>query len=139
MPELILMTIALIAATLFIPRVVRRLRGKRVQWIDPSGLRQLLSGPGSAIVIDVRSTQEFRQDRGLPKAYNIPLPELRKRLEEIREHRENTVILVCQTHKRSETAAGHLNKAGFSDLKILRGGIEAWYRAGPERSKEAQI
>ena len=37
-------------------------------------------------------------------------------------------ILVCQTHKRSKTAAEHLTKAGFSNIKILRGGMEAWHR-----------
>ena len=126
-PELILITIALVAVILYIPRVVRRLRGKQAQWIDSSGLRQLISTPGNAIVIDARGTQEFQQD-GLPEAYNIPLPELPQRLKEIGEHRENAVILVCQTHKRSKTAAEHLTKAEFSNIKILRGGMEAWHR-----------
>jgi uncharacterized membrane protein YdjX (TVP38/TMEM64 family)/rhodanese-related sulfurtransferase len=141
MPELVLITIALIAAILFIPRIVRRLRARRARWIDPCGLRQLLSRPGSATVIDVRGAHEFHQDEfgRLPEARNIPLPELSRRLEEIADRKADTVVLVCRTHRRSQTAAEHLNGAGFSDVVILRGGMESWSRAESDRSREHQI
>ena len=141
MPELVLITIALIAAILFIPRVVRRLRAGRARWIDPSGLRKLLSRPGGATVIDVRGVQEFHQDElgRLPRARNIPLSELSRRVDEILDRKTDTVVLVCRTHKRSQTAAEHLKGAGFSDIVILRGGMESWSRAESDGSGERQI
>lgn len=141
MPELVLISIALIAAILFIPRIVRRLRAKRARWIDACELRQLLSRSDSATVIDVRGADEFQQREcgPLPRARNIPLPELSQRLDEIADRKAGTVILVCRTHKRSQVAAEQLIGAGFSDVVILRGGMESLSGAGSDGSKERQI
>ena len=137
MPELILTTIALVASILFLPRIVRRLRARRARWVDPSGLRQLLSRSGSVTVLDVRSEHEFHQEEfgRLPEARNIPLPELSQRLDEITDRKAGTVVLVCRTHKRSQTAAEQLHAAGFTDVVILRGGMESWRRASRQEQK----
>lgn len=140
-PELVLIALALIAAILFLPRLVRRMRARRARWIDPSDLRQLLSRPGGAAVIDVRGADEFFQNEfgRLPEARNIPLPELSQHLGDIVNRKTDTVVLVCRTHNRSQTAADQLNSAGFSNVVILRGGMESWSRAESDGSKERQI
>jgi rhodanese-related sulfurtransferase len=40
------------------------------------------------------------------------------------------VVIVCRTDKRSAQAAGILRARGVDDVKVLRGGMEAWNKDG---------
>ena len=60
----------------------------------------------------------------------MPLPELPRRLAELRSLIETPVVLVCKTDKRSASAAGVLDAAGFQDVFVLRGGMVRWNEAG---------
>lgn len=131
MPELIIATLALIATIVFLPRLVRRWRAGRTRWIEPAELRGLLSTPGAATVVDVRSNPEFQAEGAarLPGARNIPLPELPQRIEELVDSKAGKVVLVCLTQRRSIAASEQLLAAGFSNVVVLRGGMESWGRA----------
>jgi rhodanese-related sulfurtransferase len=111
---------------------VRRLRGQeQPQWIEVDELAsRLKEGPGIA-VIDVRGPEEFTGPLGhIADASNVPVGDLPKRLMEINAIKDRPVILVCRTDKRSATAATLLRDAGFRDVGVLRGGMEAWNRKG---------
>jgi uncharacterized membrane protein YdjX (TVP38/TMEM64 family)/rhodanese-related sulfurtransferase len=125
-----LLALGLLAAIGFLPRLIRRLRGDQNRWIDASALADRLRDGGITIV-DVRGTDEFTGPLGhIEAALNIPLGELPGRLTEISAFRARPVILVCRTDKRSASAAAVLGKAGFSDVSVLRGGMEQWNRDG---------
>ena len=72
-----------------------------------------------ATVVDVRSPNEFRSG-AYPRAVNIPLPELARRLGEI--PKDRPVVLYCASGMRSGTAAAHLERAGFADV-VNAGGL----------------
>ena len=75
---------------------------------------------GSAQLIDIRTPAEF--ERGaLPGFRNIPLDELRKRLDEL--DPALPVRLVCQSGLRSYVAARMLAGHGFADVSHLAGGL----------------
>ncbi|MCR4266838.1 rhodanese-like domain-containing protein [Nitratireductor sp. ZSWI3] len=114
-----------------LPRLVRRQRrGRTVRWIDAETLADRPSKDSLAI-IDVRSPEEFTGPLGhLENAVNIPIGELPGRLTEIKALQGMPVMLVCRTDKRSVTAVALLEDAGFSDLSVLRGGMEQWNRDG---------
>ena len=40
------------------------------------------------------------------------------------------VVLVCRTHKMSGTAAIQLRAGGFSDVRVVRGGMVKWNEIG---------
>lgn len=125
-----LLALGLLAAIAFLPRLIRRLRGNQNRWIDASALADRLRNGGITIV-DVRGPDEFTGPLGhIEAALNIPLGELPGRLTEISAFRARPVILVCKTDKRSASAAAVLGKAGFSDVSVLRGGMEQWNRDG---------
>lgn len=65
-------------------------------------------------------------------ARNIPLDELPSRLEELEPARHLGLTLVCRTDKRSAKAAALVRQAGFTDVVVLRGGMEEWNRHGFE-------
>ncbi len=58
----------------------------------------------------------------------MPLGSIRDRLNELDSERE--VIVVCRSGHRSGVAARQLSGAGFTDVKSMKGGINAWNRMG---------
>ncbi|MTI21528.1 rhodanese-like domain-containing protein [Fulvivirga sp. RKSG066] len=76
------------------------------------------------IIIDVRETWEY-EERNIG-ARNIPLASLPDQLEELAPHKEEEVIVHCQSGKRSQQAQKYLSKQGFTNVKSLKGGIEAY-------------
>ena len=76
------------------------------------------------VVVDVRDADEVEQFGKLEKAVNIPLPQLRDRLEEI--PREGRVVTYCQKGQRGYLAARILQGRGFENVSNLRGGFLQW-------------
>lgn len=133
-----LIALSLLAAIAFVPRLIRRLRGEKLRWIDVHTLVDRL-GEGGLAIVDVREPDEFIGPLGhIETALNVPLDELPGRLTEIRAFQDRPVILVCRTDKRSAAAAEVLGNAGFSDASVLRGGMEQWSRTGRPVGKATQ-
>jgi uncharacterized membrane protein YdjX (TVP38/TMEM64 family)/rhodanese-related sulfurtransferase len=135
-----LIALALLAAVAFLPRLVRALRGNgALRWIEVDGLSNRLNDDGIT-VIDVRGPGEFDGPLGhIVKAKNLPVDELAKRLVEIEALKDDSVIVVCRTDKRSAKAAALLRDEGFRDVRVLRGGMEQWNRVGlPVESRRVQ-
>jgi NADPH-dependent 2,4-dienoyl-CoA reductase/sulfur reductase-like enzyme/rhodanese-related sulfurtransferase len=76
-------------------------------------------------IVDVRSAKEFEEEGHLPGSRNIPLEELRGRLDELPSDRE--IHLVCGVGQRAYYATRALLQRGF-DVKNLSGGLTT-YRA----------
>lgn len=84
---------------------------------------QFREGYRKAQLIDVREPNEF--DNGhILGARNIPLSQLKMRLQEIRP--DKPVYLYCQNGQRSGRAAQVLYKKGYKDLYHLKGGFKKW-------------
>jgi len=127
-----LIALALLAAIAFLPRLVRRLRGQQQpQWIEVDELASRLKESPGIAVIDVRGPDEFTGPLGhIADASSIPVGELPQRLMEIDALKDQPVILVCRTDKRSAAAAALLRDAGFRNVEVLRGGMEQWNQKG---------
>ncbi|MBO0736149.1 MAG: VTT domain-containing protein [Alphaproteobacteria bacterium] len=129
-----LAALGLLALVAFLPGLIRRLRavpGTTADggWIEVPELAARLHRTNAPVVIDVRGPDEFTGDLGhIPAALNLPVGELRTRLTEVNVHKDDALILVCRTDKRSAKAAGVLRAAGFRDVQVLRGGMEHWIR-----------
>lgn len=96
--------------------------------IEIAELHQLLENPDcSALLVDVRTAEEFRQGH-LPKAFNLPLEQLPRHLATL--PRERALVLYSNAGQRSAEACALLHAAGFRDLCHLRGGFEAWRVSG---------
>ncbi len=97
-----------------------------VRKLTAAGLRTLLdqNPPRNAIVlVDVREPREF--DAGhLAGAINIPVAELRQRLEEIPP--QASPVFMCRSGSRSLAACGIALRAGIAAPAHLEGGLLAW-------------
>ena len=83
---------------------------------------------GNALVLDIRDNVEFNSGR-IPKAKNIPLAEITKRIDEIAKFKDKPVIVTCGTNTRAPAAVRALKANGFTDVYTLQGGFGAWQQA----------
>jgi adenylyltransferase/sulfurtransferase len=91
--------------------------------IEPEKLAQLRSDKPDMILLDVR--EEFEKSiSDLPGSILIPLPELENHITEIPADR--VIVVYCRNGVRSLQAVELLKKAGYSSIRNLRGGINAW-------------
>lgn len=79
---------------------------------------------GSVNVLDVREEEEFFIS-SIPGSKNIPMGELEVRIDEIDKNKE-TIILVCRIGKRAYMSYLKLKNLGFTNLKVLEGGVCAY-------------
>lgn len=80
-------------------------------------------------LLDVREPAELRGELGaIEGALNVPLGQLRARLEEV--PRDRPVITICRSGARSAQASLILEKAGFSRVANLPGGMLRWTALG---------
>ena len=132
-----LLALALLAFVAFLPRLARQYRQAGIRWIDSRSLKGRLEQGDKPLLIDVRDAGDFAGPLGhIPGARNIPLGELPAHLAELEQSKRQALTLVCRTHKRSLTAAHQLKQAGFTDVRILRGGMEQWNREGLTIARE---
>ena len=125
-----LLGLGLLAAIAVLPRLIGRLRGS-FAWIEANELKHRLDQGHAVAVIDVREPDEFIGAFGqIATARNIPVAELNGRLAELAGLEGAPIVLVCRTDKRSAAAASALCAAGFSDVSVLRQGMERWNEAG---------
>jgi rhodanese-related sulfurtransferase len=77
--------------------------------------------------LDVRTQAEWNQAH-IPNSKLIPLDDLQNQLTNLPKGRE--IIVVCLTGHRSDEGATILQKAGFSTIVSMTGGLTAWNARG---------
>jgi sulfur-carrier protein adenylyltransferase/sulfurtransferase len=89
----------------------------------PELLKELASG--SVTIVDVREPHEYGV-RHLDAAINIPVGHLMRRFKELPTDR--TLVFVCRSGSRSQTACALAAREGATSLAHLEGGLLAWAR-----------
>ena len=82
-----------------------------------------------ALLLDVRETDEYAEGHA-PGSTLIPLGQLQQRLPEIARYKNQPVVLICRSGRRSAQARKLLEKAGFSATVNVEGGMISWQKAG---------
>lgn len=90
--------------------------------INNDKLRDLMKDRDNAILIDVRTKEEFEEVK-IKNSINIPLNELMYNISDIEEYRDKNVIIYCRSGHRSITACNLLSIEGFSNVYNLERGI----------------
>ncbi|MBO8170840.1 MAG: rhodanese-like domain-containing protein [Bacillaceae bacterium] len=91
--------------------------------LNSDQLAERLKNKKDKVLIDVREPNEFKSGH-IPGAKNIPLSQIKTRLDEIPEDKE--VILYCRSGMRSKQAARIVSKKNPAKLSHLAGGILTW-------------
>jgi len=85
----------------------------------------------TAHVLDVRETSEFEGGR-LPGAVNIPRGVLEFKIGEHHQlaQRDCDILICCKTSGRAALAALNLKRMGYTRVRSIHGGFEAWSQHG---------
>lgn len=79
------------------------------------------------VIVDVRNTTE-RAEQFIANSRHIPMGEILQRVSELPPDRD--IIIQCGSGSRSGVVASLLKRHGFKRIVHLRGGLDAWRRAG---------
>lgn len=116
--------VVLLAAAAFILLQSRAASARIAQVAPAQAYEKLQAG---AFFLDVRTQAEYA-DAHIADSVLIPLDELADRLDEVPRDRE--VVVICRSGARSREGAAILQKAGFTRISCLDGGVLAWNKAG---------
>lgn len=99
----------------------------RMAKITVNELGQMLNSGENPFIIDMRSILELEQDPAIIRgAIHLPMEDLEKRHHEFPRDREIIVYCDCPNEESSAKTALILRKKGFTRVRPLLGGIEAW-------------
>jgi NADPH-dependent 2,4-dienoyl-CoA reductase/sulfur reductase-like enzyme/rhodanese-related sulfurtransferase len=89
-------------------------------------LKEKLKKEEKMLLLDVRNPNEFEQMRlGIGEVL-IPLGQLRARLNELPEDKNIPIVTWCKISLRGYEAALILKAHGYTNVKVLEGGLMAW-------------
>jgi len=91
---------------------------------------QIMSKQG-ALLLDVREPGEYAAGHA-PNAKLIPLGQVSSRLKEIEAYKDKPIVVMCRSGRRSAQAVAILQKAGYTQVSNVKGGITAWEGDGLE-------
>lgn len=125
----IMLVLAFLAVMGILPRLIGRLRRRPMMDVDV--LNQKMDAGEDILLLDVRTSKDYLGEQGhIKNSVLIPVEELEKRLTEIDDFQEKTVMTLCRADRRSAKAAQILTKHDFADVHIIRGGMTAWHETG---------
>lgn len=75
--------------------------------------------------VDVRTDEEYNSGH-IPGAIHIPHDQMEERYRELIENKDEPILLICRSGKRSVYAAEVLYEKGFRKLYNLEGGMLEW-------------
>jgi rhodanese-related sulfurtransferase len=110
--------VLLSGGALLVPALIQR--GKKA---SPQEVT-LLINRAKATIVDVRPKDGVTSR--IIDSKHIPLAELSSRMGELEKSKNKPVVVVCEKGVSAFSAARLLEKAGFSDVTVLEGGIAAW-------------
>jgi rhodanese-related sulfurtransferase len=132
--NLVLIAVLLVSGGLLLwPTLMRRGRGA----VSPADA-VLLINRRNASVIDLRPAAEYSQGH-IPAAKNFGLAELQAKVGQIAKNKSNPVLLVCQTGQQSQKASQIVSDAGYAEVHVLQGGLDAWQKAGMPVVKQGAL
>lgn len=121
------LSLALVGLTVAI--IVNEILGllSGVRRIGPAQLTALVNRD-NALVLDLRAIGDFEKGH-IAGAKNVQMSQFDPENKALAPAKSLPVVLVCQVGQTATTAAKRLRKAGFAQVAVLEGGIQAWQSA----------
>lgn len=92
--------------------------------ITYSEVKKIMQSKEDVYIIDVRSTQEYKEGH-LPNSINISVYEIENKIEEYVKDKNTVIIVYCQMGSRGRNAMQKLEKNGYSNVYNLKGGLNS--------------
>ena len=109
----------------------RFFRMLRVARISADDLYRLIDAGAKPVIVDVRSaTARSLEPRTIPGAVHVPLQAVDQHARELPRDREIILYCTCPNEVSAAEAAKLLMNSGFTRVRPLHGGLDAWIAAG---------
>jgi adenylyltransferase/sulfurtransferase len=95
-----------------------------MEMITVQDLNQKKENEDSFFLLDVRDYHEYLVSN--IDGYHIPYEELENRMDEISDHKQEEIIVMCRSGNTSMDACKKLIDAGFENVISLKGGMKCW-------------
>jgi len=127
-----LATLSMLALYMAARWVQRQLfiRSLRMSRITVDELQRLMADGRKILILDVRPLDARTAGGIIPGAVAAHPTEIQAVLEAYPHERETILYCACPNEASAATAAKHLRRAGFTRIRPLLGGIDAWVQAG---------
>jgi len=99
----------------------------RVPEVSAADLDALINSGQLLQIVDVRTGMEWHKSR-IPGALNVPIQELRRRLDSLALDTARPVVAICLSAHRSIPAVRLLRASGYTNAMQLQGGMLAWWK-----------
>ncbi len=110
----------------------------RIARIGVGELRSLMKGGKRPVVVDVRAPGARDLDRRfIPGALTMDIAEVGQRLDELPADRDIVFYCTCPDEASAATVAKKLIGLGYTRVRPLHGGLDAWIAAGFEVERRA--
>ena len=93
--------------------------------VPPQQVKQWLDEQQDMVLLDCRSVHEHALAR-IDGAKLVPMDEIAARLEELREHEDQMIVVYCHRGGRSMKVTMAMRRYGFPNVKSMTGGIHRW-------------
>lgn len=81
------------------------------------------------LLLDVREADDYKEFH-IPNTMNIPYGHLALRMAELEPYKGKPVMVIDHSGLRAPRAMEQLQKAGFTQVFVVKGGIAEWKTAG---------
>lgn len=92
---------------------------------DCRTVKQKLDSDQNFVLLDCREQNEYDHVH-IDAARLLPMSEIQERVGELEDLRSEEIIVYCHHGMRSLQVASWLSQNGFTNVKSMQGGIDAW-------------
>lgn len=110
----------------------------RLARISTAELKRLIDRGEAPVVVDVRTRASY-QTRHIPGALRITFDEIDNRLASLPREGEIVVYCTCPDEVSAARVARALMDRGFTRVRPLEGGLNAWVTAGHQTDEETMV
>ena len=104
--------------------IFHKYRDSNINEIDYENAKMILKNDKNAILLDVRSPQEYKEGH-LENSINLPLYDIEEKCNKVLPNKENTIRIYCQSGNRSKRAMQILKKENYTNLYNIEGGMDS--------------
>ena len=99
--------------------------------ISPKNLLNLMSQNKELIIVDASGEEHFKNGH-IKGAMNLPYANLQGMEGVLKENKGKEIVIYCENGERSKKISDVLSNIGFSKIRNLDGGLNAWINSGGE-------
>ncbi|MBI4809429.1 MAG: rhodanese-like domain-containing protein [Nitrosomonadales bacterium] len=100
---------------------------KAEQWVDVKAAAERQAQ--GELILDVREADDYKEFH-IPTSMNMPFGRLSSQLAELEPYRNKTIMVIDHAEQRAPRALEQLQKAGFTRVLVVKGGMAEWKAAG---------